>query len=60
MSGSGGAVQVSLVDTVAGRVLHRVSHADATPGHLVISENWVVYSYWNGKAKRTELGVLSL
>ena len=26
----------------------------------MISENWVVYSFWNIKAKRTEVGVLSL
>ena len=26
----------------------------------MISENWVLYSYWNAKAKRTEIGVLAL
>jgi len=89
VTAGGGSLQVSLVDTVAGKVLHRVSHANAevldaalrTPGAgasggsgesagssvtggsggcVVLSENWVVYGYWNAKAKRTELGVLAL
>ena len=62
---------MSLDDTVAGRVLHRVTHSSAEPGAgagstggraaaLVLSENWVCYSYWNAKARRSELGVLSL
>jgi len=29
-------------------------------GLLAVSENWVVYGYWNTKAKRHEVGVLSL
>jgi hypothetical protein len=58
---SGRGIAVSLIDTVAGRVLHRVVHPDAEPrGGLVVSENWVVYSYWNTKAKRTEMGVLAM
>mmetsp|Transcript_41948 Transcript_41948/g.84760 ORF Transcript_41948/g.84760 Transcript_41948/m.84760 type:complete len:995 (+) Transcript_41948:1441-4425(+) len=72
--GGAGSVQVSLVDTVAARVLHRVTHSFAQPplsasgaqgsssssSALTLSENWVVYSYWNTKAKRSEVGVLSL
>lgn len=59
---------VSLVDTVSGKVLHRVSHVDAS-GHpdlgvnqvpVVISENWVLYSFWNHRTKRSEIGVLTL
>jgi hypothetical protein len=80
-------IQVSLIDTVAGRIMHRVTHPFAAaqassfappsystssptssydrslsegPSSIVISENWVVYSFWNIKAKRTEVGVLSL
>eukprot|EP00937_MAST-01D_sp_MAST-1D-sp2_P003733 g3733.t1 len=54
-------VTLHLVDTVAGRTLHRVAHEHATaPVHVVQSENWVIYSYWNGKAKRTEMGSLVL
>ena len=85
----GPSVQVSLIDTVAGRILHRVTHSFAAASSsspvlassssssasaafstsstssssaptIVISENWVLYSYWNAKAKRTEIGVLAL
>lgn len=52
---------VSLVDTVSARVLHRVQHTTASaPASIVMSENWVVYSYWNTKAHRTELSALAL
>jgi hypothetical protein len=54
---------VNLVDTVSGRVLYRHSHSSVDPSRtvsVVISENWVVYSYTNAKTRRTELGVLSL
>jgi len=44
------ALYVSLVDTVSARVLHRVQHVTASgPASIVMSENWVVYSYWNTK-----------
>jgi hypothetical protein len=54
---------VNLVDTVSGRILYRTSHsnvikADHVPA--VISENWVIYAYFNEKTRRTELGVLTL
>lgn len=61
---------VSLVDSVSGRILHRASHAHAlAPGlagckriHVpaVISENWVVYSFFNQRTRRTDVGVLTL
>ncbi|KAI9907941.1 hypothetical protein PsorP6_003227 [Peronosclerospora sorghi] len=52
---------VSLIDSVAGRILHRVRHAHASgPVQLVQSENWVVYSYWNARDKRTEMVSLAL
>jgi len=61
---SSSTLYLSLVDTVAGRVLHRVSHPNARPvtsaSPVVMSENWVMYYYWNTKAKRTEIGVMSL
>ena len=59
---------ITLVDTVSAKVLHRISHADAS-GHpdiglneipVVISENWIAYSYWNHRTKRSEIGVLTL
>ncbi|RHY35446.1 hypothetical protein DYB32_000109 [Aphanomyces invadans] len=53
-----GVLHVSLIDGVSGRVVHRVKHRDAAePVH---SENWVVYSFWSTKSKRTELVSLTL
>eukprot|EP00934_Nitzschia_sp_Nitz4_P001093 Nitzschia sp. Nitz4//scaffold46_size129759//126483//129611//NITZ4_003529-RA/size129759-processed-gene-0.175-mRNA-1//-1//CDS//3329552679//1093//frame0 len=54
---------VNIVDTVSGRVLYRASHANADIERDVValvSENWVLYSYTNGKSRRTEIGVLTL
>ncbi|KAJ8601198.1 hypothetical protein CTAYLR_003237 [Chrysophaeum taylorii] len=52
---------VTLVDAVASKVVARVAHPHgAAPCRVAVSENWVVYSYWNSKAKRNELGSLSL
>ena len=54
---------VNVVDTVSGRVLHRVSHAHALLSpkpSIVISENWVYYTFANERTRRSELGVLSL
>jgi len=59
---------VTLVDTTSCRILHRASHSHASSKNLnsnnniplTISENWIVYSYFNHKSKRTELSVLTL
>ena len=61
---------VTLVDTTSCRILHRASHSHTTSKNinnnkssitpLTISENWIVYSYFNHKSKRTELSVLTL
>mmetsp|Transcript_16370 Transcript_16370/g.33730 ORF Transcript_16370/g.33730 Transcript_16370/m.33730 type:complete len:990 (-) Transcript_16370:81-3050(-) len=54
---------VNLVDTVSGRVLYRHSHSLVDPSKnvsVVVSENWVVYSYVSSKTRRTEIGVLTL
>lgn len=61
---------VSLVDSVSGQILHRVSHAhalssdsvdgDASKVPVVISENWVVYTFFNQRTRRTDVGVLTL
>ncbi|OQR94099.1 hypothetical protein ACHHYP_01814 [Achlya hypogyna] len=54
-------LQVSLVDAVSGRIVHRAKHAQAGPAvHMVQSENWLVYTYWSRKAKRTELVSVAL
>merc|ERR1711935_776815 len=54
---------VNLVDTVSGRVLYRHSHSGVDPSQkvsVVVSENWVVYTYVNFRTRRTEIGVLTL
>jgi hypothetical protein len=62
---------ITLVDSVSGQILHRVSHAhvlesDVTEGPsvtrvpVVISENWIVYSFFNHRTRRTDIGVLTL
>ncbi|XP_078594984.1 ER membrane protein complex subunit 1-like [Branchiostoma floridae x Branchiostoma japonicum] len=50
-----------LVDAVTGQVVYSMQHKRASgPVHLVHSENWVVYHYWNGKFRRHEVTVLEL
>ena len=54
---------VNLVDTVSGRILYRHSHSDIDEDKkvsVVVSENWVIYTYVNAKTRRTEIGVLTL
>jgi len=52
---------ITLVDSVSGEILHRLSHANGKgPVHMTITENWVVYSYWENKSHRTQIGALSL
>ena len=54
---------VNVVDTVSGRVLHRASHSNASPKKnisVLISENWIFYTFFNEKIRRTEIGVLTL
>jgi len=54
---------VNLIDTVSGRVLYRHSHSNVDGGKkisVVISENWVIYTYVNANTRRTEIGVLTL
>ena len=54
---------VNVVDSVSGRVIHRASHANAstqTTPKVVISENWIIYTFLNERTRRTEIGVLSL
>eukprot|EP00984_Skeletonema_dohrnii_P022235 scaffold11347_cov147-Skeletonema_dohrnii-CCMP3373.AAC.4 len=60
---------VSLVDSVSGQILHRVSHShvdsadelfEATNVPVVVSENWVIYTFFNQRTRRTDVGVLTL
>ncbi|KAK1290186.1 hypothetical protein QJS10_CPB18g01096 [Acorus calamus] len=50
-----------LIDVVTGRILHRVTHMGAQgPIHAVLSENWVVYHYFNLRAHRYEMSVIEI
>ncbi|PSR91789.1 ER membrane protein complex subunit 1 like [Actinidia chinensis var. chinensis] len=52
---------VYLIDTVTGRILHRMTHHGSQgPVHAVLSENWVVYHYFNLKAHRYEMSVIEI
>uniref|UniRef100_A0A8C9SQP6 ER membrane protein complex subunit 1 n=1 Tax=Scleropages formosus TaxID=113540 RepID=A0A8C9SQP6_SCLFO len=54
-------VGVFLIDGVTGRIIHEAVQRKARgPIHLVHSENWVVYEYWNAKSRRNEFSVLEL
>ncbi|KAK9273669.1 hypothetical protein L1049_018479 [Liquidambar formosana] len=52
---------VYLIDTVTGRILHRMTHQGSQgPVHAVFSENWVVYHYFNLRAHRYEMSVIEI
>ncbi|KAL8137095.1 hypothetical protein V2J09_003096 [Rumex salicifolius] len=52
---------VYLIDTITGRILHRVTHHGTQgPVRAVVSENWVVYHYFNLRAHRYEMSVIEL
>lgn len=45
-----------MIDVVSGSIVYSMSHRKARePLHIVHSENWLVYSYYNDKVRRTEL-----
>ncbi|KAF7817131.1 ER membrane protein complex subunit 1 [Senna tora] len=52
---------VYIIDTVTGRILHRMTHHGCQgPVHAVFSENWVVYHYFNLRAHRYEMSVVEV
>ena len=52
---------LTLVDGVSGRIVYRTKIEDAsTPVHCTVIENSVITTYWNTKAKRTELSSIAL
>ncbi|CCD72387.1 ER membrane protein complex subunit 1 [Caenorhabditis elegans] len=52
---------ITLVDIVTGQIVHSASIGKAAkPIHMVHSENWIAYSYWSDKGRRTELGIIEL
>merc|ERR1712038_827373 len=56
-----GFVNIYLLDLVTGRIIFSANHRRVQgPYHVVHSENWVVYTYYNEKSRRAELGSLEL
>jgi len=54
-------INVYLIDMVTGRIFYSASHKKVLPPfHLTHSENWGVYTFFNDKARRTELVSLEL
>ena len=54
-------ITVQMVDLVTGKVHFSNTHKKVTgPFHAVHSENWAVYSFYNEKARRTELVSLEM
>merc|ERR1712002_84849 len=54
-------ITVQMMDLVTGKVFFSSTHKKVTgPFHAVHSENWAVYTYYNEKARRTELVSLEM
>ena len=54
-------LQVLLIDTVSGRVVHSVSHAGMRgPLTLLMGENWLVCHFWNPKGLTYQMTVAEL
>ena len=54
---------ISLLDTISGRIIYRAGHSNVLSHPqptVIVSENWIFYSFSNGKTKKAELGVLTL
>ncbi|XP_076656001.1 ER membrane protein complex subunit 1 isoform X4 [Halictus rubicundus] len=50
-----------LLDAVSGAMIFSIIHKRVRgPVHVVHSENWIVYSYFNEKSRRTEIASLEL
>lgn len=45
-----------MIDVVSGGIVATISHRRAKgPVNIIHSENWLVYTYYNVKVRRTEL-----
>ncbi|XP_055587315.1 ER membrane protein complex subunit 1 isoform X2 [Uranotaenia lowii] len=54
-------LNVHLVDVVSGSIVFSMSHKRIRPPlHMIHSENWLVYSYYNDKVRRTEITSVEL
>ncbi|XP_015111319.1 ER membrane protein complex subunit 1 isoform X2 [Diachasma alloeum] len=54
-------ITLYLLDVVSGAMIFSIAHKRVRgPIHIVHSENWLVYSYYNDKSRRTEVATLEL
>lgn len=54
-------LNVHLLDVVSGSIVFSMSHKRIRPPlNMVHSENWLVYSYYNDKVRRTEITTIEL
>ncbi|XP_011198452.2 ER membrane protein complex subunit 1 isoform X1 [Bactrocera dorsalis] len=54
-------LNVYLIDAVSGLIVFSMTHRRArVPVHIVHSENWLAYSYYNDKVRRTEITSVEL
>ncbi|XP_054745972.1 ER membrane protein complex subunit 1 isoform X1 [Anastrepha obliqua] len=54
-------LNIYLIDAVSGLIVFSMTHRRArVPLHIVHSENWLVYSYYNDKVRRTEITTIEL
>jgi len=54
-------INIYLLDLITGRIVFSVTHKKVNgPYHIVHSENWAVYTYYNEKSRRAELSSLEL
>lgn len=54
-------INIHLIDGVTGSLVHAVHHPKSRgPAKMVHSENWLVYSYYNIKTRRTEVSSLEM
>lgn len=54
-------INVHLIDVVSGQVVFSMTHRKVRgPFNIVHSENWLAYSYYNDKVRRTEITTVEL
>lgn len=54
-------MNVHLIDVVSGQVVFSMTHRKVRgPLHIVHSENWLAYIYYNDKVRRTEITTIEL
>lgn len=53
-------LNIHLIDIVSGSIVSSLTHKRIKePLHIIHSENWLVYSYFNEKFRRTEISMIT-